>query len=197
MLKIKFIYLALIILTFLFNLQVIHAQEIEQEIIIEESDPEADYLIPETVEDVSAEAADITIWDFVRMILILGCVIAAIYLFFHLLKKGSQKKNVDNDVIKMLDYKQVSNNKGLYLVEIGTDLLLIGSSDNNLCLIQKIEEKESIDKIKLELSQRTRPGKRSFSDVLAKLFNQERSENNVDDTVDFMKKQKERIKNLR
>ena len=160
-------------------------------------DPEESFILPETVEEINAEAADVTIWDFVRMILILVCVVAVIYFFFYLLKKGARKKNVDNDIIKMLDYKQLNNNKGLHLVEIGTDLLLIGSSDTNVCLIRKIEEKESIDKIKLELSQRTEPKKQNFSDVLAKLFNQKKKEDNVDDAIDFMKKQKDRLKRLR
>ncbi len=190
-LKVRFLYLTIIILALTINIATVYSQEIENE------DPEENFILPETIEEINAEAADVTIWDFIRMILILGCVIAVIYFFFYLLKKGAQKKNVDNDIIKMLDYKQLSNNKGLHLVEIGSDLLLIGSSDTNVCLVQKIEEKESIDKIKLELSQRTEPEKKNFSDVLAKLFNQKKKEDNVNDAIDFMKKQKERIKKLR
>jgi flagellar biogenesis protein FliO len=180
------------------SIQNVYPQEAEVKIETEDiEDPEENYILPDTVENINAEAAEITIWDFIRMILILGCVVAAIYFFFYLLKRGAKGNNSENDIIRMLDYKQLNNNKGLYLIEVGTDILLVGSSDNSVNLIQKIEDKESADKIRLELSQVKEPEKRNFSDVLSGFFNPKKKEDNVDETINFMKEQKERIKKLR
>ena len=139
----------------------------------------------------------ISTWDFVRMLLILGVVVAVIYLLFILLKKGAKGKHQENELIRLLDYRTLSGNRALHLVEVGRIIYLVGSSENGVSLISEIEDKESLDMLRLSLSENPPETKRNFSDILSKLFKPEGGGTlTIKDSLNFMRNQKKRLKKL-
>ena len=132
------------------------------------------------------------------MFLVLGGVVGLIYLLFVLLKRGARNRNPENQLIRMLDYQSLSGSRALHLVEVGNSIFLVGSAENGVGLISEITDKEGLDAIHLELSQKPAPQKRIFSDMLINLFKS--ADNNrisMGESINFMKQQKDRLKKLR
>ena len=66
-------------------------------------------------------------WDYLSMVLGLGVVVIIIVVIFYAIKKGVNKKIVENELIKVLGSKIITGNKVLHLIEVGNDVYLIGS----------------------------------------------------------------------
>ena len=127
----------------------------------------------ETTEPV-AEAPEslggFTTWDFVRMILVLAGVIGAIYGVFWLLKRGSRGRVQSSQLIRLLGSQGLPGNKGLHLVEVGNQVFLLGTGDENVGLIAEITDKESLDQITLLASQQESNRPKSFGEALSGVF---------------------------
>src|SRR5208283_807846 len=95
---------------------------------------------------VPAATPGVSTWDFVRMLLILACVIGVIYVLFWLLRKGTARGRIqESDLIRVLGSRGLSGNRALHLVEVGSNIYLVGSSDGGVELVAEITEKESLD----------------------------------------------------
>jgi flagellar protein FliO/FliZ len=160
--------------------------------------PEKLILIDDKGKQDLAQTPVVSTWDFVKMLLVLGGVVGLIYLLFLLLRRGARNRYPENQLIRMLDYQSLSGSRALHLVEVANNVYLVGSAENGVNLISEITDKESLDTIRLELSQKPTPQRRNFSDVLVSLF---KSSNNrgisAVDSINFMKQQKDRLKKLR
>ena len=186
----------------------------ESAIIISEGDP-----LEETG---LGEVPIISTWDFIRMLLILAVVVGVIYLIFFMLKRALRKRMPENDLILLIGSRSLSGNKALHLVEVGRSIFLIGSADGGISLISEIQDRESMDLVRLENARTSLKNKQSFSDLLQAVFKpagripagrqvpagereipagegEGEGENKpgVAETVDFMKQQRERLKRLR
>jgi flagellar protein FliO/FliZ len=160
--------------------------------------PEELILISEGNEENSSPPSVISTWDFVKMLLVLGGVVGFIYLLFVLLKRGTRSRYPENQMIRMLDYQSLTGNRALHLVEVGQSVFLVGSAENGVNLISEITDKESLDTLRLELSQKPAPQRRNFSDILTNLFKSgERRSVSFVDSINFMRQQKDRLKKLR
>lgn len=140
------------------------------------------------------------IWDFIRMILVLVLVIALIYGFFYLLKKLSAPKDGGLDLVRVLETRNLSGNRNLHLVEVGNQILLVGSSENGVTLISEVTDKETVDGIKLRESEAASavPGK-NFADLLKGFWGKKGGPEAgpaADLSLDFIKKQHERLKKM-
>lgn len=165
---------------------------------------------------------EISGWEYLRTILVLVLVIGAIYLLFFFLKKGMNKSMPENDIIRVLSTQGLGGNKALYLVEVGNEIFLLsGGGDGVPQLISRIEDKETIDTIRLKASSGDEEGKKqTFADVIGGFFNSgnapkkaspeksnsadaaEKSDKSVQeqltlDSIGFIKSQKDRLKNMR
>jgi flagellar protein FliO/FliZ len=140
----------------------------------------------------------ISVWDFLRMVLILGGVVGLVYIFFFLLKKGLGRRRFENELIQILGSTSLTGNKALHLVEVGNSIFLIGSAESGVSLIAPIEDQESIDHIKLEGSRSQSPEQRSFSRILRNIFKPTKDNQlkGLGETVEFMKSQQERLKRI-
>ena len=163
---------------------------------------EKEIKIPENPASTAAPApAELTIWDFVRMVVVLALVIGLVVGFLWFLKKVSSRGNTPNDPIKVLHTHVLSGSKTLYLVELGTQVLLLGSGDGGVSLIRPITDPETLDAIRLA-SSRQSAAKAVFSSLLANMLGKKPPESAsvnapVEESSDFLKKQRERLKNLR
>jgi flagellar biogenesis protein FliO len=143
--------------------------------------------------------ANPTTMDFITMILGLLVVIAIIYLIFWFLKKRMRGKIVENELIKILGSRVITGTKSLHLVEVGGAIYLVGSSNESLTLISEIAEKEAKDSIRLAASQAAGGTVRPrFVDALASMFKPAvKRQLEINESVDFMKKQRERLKKFK
>lgn len=144
---------------------------------------------------------DLTIWDFLRMFLILAAVIGMIYGFILFLRKLSGQQNPSNAAIKVLSTHILSGNKALYLVEIGNEILLVGAGDSSVNLIKVLSDQETIDSLRLASSQSRPAPKGQFLFFLKKFLGKpEPKEQKIADPViqstEFLKSQRDRLKGL-
>ena len=165
----------------------------------QETDPETQIKIGEADAQVETEQQAepvplVSTWDFVRMVLVLASVVGAIYLLFFMLKRTSGRRRTQNDLIRVLDYQGLSGSRGIYLVEVGVSVYLVGSADNSVSLVAQVTEKETLDAVRLALEQNgVREAPRSFVAVLSGLFG---GAGTTTDTVSYLRKQKERLRKL-
>jgi len=150
------------------------------------------------------------IWDFLRMLLILGFVLALVYGFFHYLKKLSSPRETGLEVIRLLESRALSGNKQLHLVEVGEHVVLIGTSESAIQLLLELKDRETIDAIRLKVSELPsgRQPKRFF-DLVRQYFQRKpgggpekgldtsgESDSSGDESLDFIRKQRERLTKL-
>jgi len=164
--------------------------ENEEDIIIQDQETG----IPQRTGGLSGFGA----WDIIRMVIILGCVIAAIYGIFYIIKKAGGPRFQNNDLIQIHASQALSSNTSVHLVEVGRELFLVGSAENSVQLISPLQDKESADEIRLKLARTVPVSKRSFQEVLSGLFrgNTVPEMDDYKHPEDFLGKQRERLKNM-
>ncbi len=144
--------------------------------------------------------SNITFWDFLRMILILGVIIVIIYLIFYFIKKRGSPKLQDNELFSVISTQAISNNRTIHLVQVGNQFFLIGSGEQSVNLISEIEDKETIDEIRLKLSNIKSGDKKRFGNIFSNLFGQGSSVR-LDGSVnklgnDFIRNQRDKLKRM-
>jgi flagellar biogenesis protein FliO len=144
----------------------------------------------------SAIASAVSTWDFVRMLLILAAVVAAIYLLVALLRRGSRKRVRENDFIRVLGSRTLAGTRALHLVEVGTAIYLIGSSDGGVELIAEVTDKESVDGLRLRAAEEAPPGRRTFQAVLSEIFRPAHHQATMGESAGFLRRQRDRLRKL-
>jgi len=138
----------------------------------------------------------VSTWDFVRMLLILAAVIGAIYLLVWLLRRGSGKRVRENDLIRVLGSRTLAGTRALHLVEVGTAIYLIGSSDGGVELIAEVTDKESVDGLRLRAAEEAPAARRTFQAVLSEIFHPARHQTTMGESVGFLRHQRDRLRKL-
>ncbi|MCK5674565.1 MAG: FliO/MopB family protein [Spirochaetales bacterium] len=161
----------------------------ESLIILDTADPGA-------VENTTA-LNTFSVWDFVRMLLVLGAVLGFIYFVFFLLKKAGKPKLITDSTINVISTQNLEAGRSLHLIEIGPQIFLIGSGESSVQLISEITNKETLDTIKLDKSTRSESNN-TFTDIFRGFFKKENSTISLAKSgqISFMKKQRERLKNM-
>jgi flagellar protein FliO/FliZ len=130
------------------------------------------------------------------MILILAAVVGLIYLLFWVLRKGTGRRIQNNDMIRVLGSRSLSGSKALHLVEVGASVFLVGASDGGVELISQITDKESLDAVHLKAAEQRPAQRRTFQDVLADIFKPARKPFSLAESVDMLKRQRDRLHRL-
>ena len=150
----------------------------------------------------SGPSTDIGPWEFVKMFVILALVIGMILGFFWFMRKLSVRNDGNDSPIKVLHTKSLGGNKNLQVVEVGTEVLLLGTGEGGISLIKDLTGTEAADSFRLAASQGKPLGARSgFSDLLGNLMGVKPKirpdvGQPVENSSDFLKKQRERLKKL-
>lgn len=118
----------------------------------------------------AGELGGFTTWDFVRMLLVLAGVIGAIYLLFWFLKRRTRGPVQNSQIIRVIGSQGLPGNKGLHLVEIGNHIFLVGTGDDTVRLISEITDKDSVDELRLLASQQESARPKSFGEALSGFF---------------------------
>ena len=139
-------------------------------------------------------------WDLIRMVLILAAVVGIIYLIYFLLKRSTGPRLQENNVIKVVSSVQLSSGRTLHLVEVGSRLFLIGSAESSVSLVSEIEDKESVDEIRLRVSEGGGESRGSFIETLSGVFSGGAKLPSLGlpaaNPLGFMRQQKERLKKM-
>ena len=144
----------------------------------------------------TAAPSGVSTWDFVRMILVLACVLGVIYLLFWLLRRGAGKKIQENGLIRVLGSRGLSGSRSLHLVEVGSSVYLVGSSDGGVELIAEITDKESLDSLRLKAAEQAPGGRRTFAQAFGEIFRPAGRPFSIGEGLGFLKGQRERLKKL-
>jgi flagellar biogenesis protein FliO len=144
----------------------------------------------------AATGGGVTTWDFVRMVIILAAIIGVIYLLFWLLRRGAGRKVQENDLIHVLGSRSLATNRSLHLVEVGTSVYLVGSSEGGVELIAEVTDKESLDSVRLQAAEQSPAKRRGFQQMLAEIFNPAKKPLSLNDGIGLLKGQREKLKKL-
>ncbi len=134
-------------------------------------------------------------WDFLRMVLVLGAVIGLIYALFMFLKKIGNPKSGGEGLINLLASQPLNGTRSLHLVQVGTEVFLIGSADGGVSLVSRLEEKETLDRIALYESDR-KSGSSSFAGTFRSILGDNSGEAEGYTSGLFLRRQRDRLKKL-
>ena len=108
--------------------------------------------------------------DIIRMLLVLGVVVAAIYGLFILLRRLSARQRQSSDSFRLHGSLSLTNNGSLHIVEVGSHLYLLGCGDQGVSLISEITDEASQEQIKKISREAGGTPKRSFRQQLFNLL---------------------------
>ena len=158
---------------------------------------------PGTIQNqATAPSGDITVWDFVKMFVILTLVIGMILGFLWFMRRLSGQGPGTDAPIKVLHTHALGGSRSLLVVEVGNEVLLIGAGDGGINLVKDLTGTEAGDTFRLVASQGLGNGPRKgFSDLLGNLMGVKAKirpdvGQPAENSSDFLKKQRERLKKL-
>jgi flagellar protein FliO/FliZ len=111
-----------------------------------------------------------TLTYFIRMVVVLALVVAAIYLFFRFMKRLSRPRLGDDSDIKVLASAGLGTGKALHVVSLGTKAFLIGASESSISLISEIQDKEYVDALALKAASAPRGQGTGFAELLGSML---------------------------
>ena len=136
---------------------------------------------------------------FFRMILVLALVIGCLYGLVFLFKKSTNFSSDSDIFLKKITSLSLSQNKTLHIVTLRDKAFLIGASEQNISLLSEITDKELIDEMNLYADAQPTGKVRDFTAILKSYFpkkNQDIPSDYVQMSESFVKKQRERVKNI-
>lgn len=80
----------------------------------------------------------ISTWDFVRMVLLLAAVVAAIYVLFLVLRKVAGGRVEERGLIRVLDSRTLAPGRSLHLVRVADQTWLVGCSERSVSMVPAI-----------------------------------------------------------
>jgi flagellar protein FliO/FliZ len=116
-------------------------------------------------------AAPSTLMYFLRMLVVLALVLAAIYCLYRLMKRLARPKDAESSAIRLLASTSLGPGKALHVVSIGAKAYLVGATESSVNLVTEVEDKEYLDKLNLEASMKPKPAQtRDFGEILSGLL---------------------------
>lgn len=132
-----------------------------------------------------------------RMIIVLAFVIAAIYGLFALIKRSSRQRNEEDAYIKVLASSPLAAGKTLHVISVGERAWLLASTDATVSVVSELEDRELIDALSLRLAAAPGAAREDFVSSLRRLLTKgSRTGGAVSSSVDFLVKQRDRLKKM-
>ena len=133
-----------------------------------------------------------TFWDLARMVLVLACVVAALYLVFYLIRKAGAGRVVATDAIRVIGTHNLPGNRAFYLVKVGPQVFLVGAGGDSVNLIAEISDRETVDSLIIQAGELGVNGRRTFSEMIASFVKGGQSA-----SLDLLRAQRQRLERLR
>ena len=135
---------------------------------------------------------------FIRAIIGFILTLIGIYLVFIYLKNKTKKISGSNEIIKILATTTIASNRYISIIEIADEMYLISISDHNVNLLEKIENKDIKDQIRMMyINSKENVVEDSFKNILNQtlsIFRQPKLKEK--DPLKSTKEIRERLRNL-
>ncbi len=144
------------------------------------------------------EGADLGMWDFVRMILVLGLMVGLIWGFVHVLKRMTQRPVEELDGVKLLATFSLAPSRYLYFVEIGNRVFVLTGAENGVHNLTELDDQVLIDSLRLKASQ-IKPKGQPFWEMLKNMLGPHKPPMvtpPASQTEEFFRKQRDRLNKL-
>jgi flagellar protein FliO/FliZ len=89
-----------------------------------------------------------------RMVLVLALVAAAVYGAVFFIRRASRPRDSRSPHLKILTSVHLGSNRFVYVVNVGSQAWLVGAGEGGVSLISEVTDKETLDAMLLEDSQR-------------------------------------------
>ena len=137
-----------------------------------------------------------SIWTFVRMVLVHALVAAAVYGIVLFIKRSSKKKDTEDPFLKVLANTHLGFNRYAHIVSVGEKAWLVGSSDGGVNLIGEIDDKDVINAMLLEDSEKSTRNQSRFPDFLGMIRRFGAQAESSAPSADDIRRRRERLKGL-
>ena len=140
-------------------------------------------------------------FSYIKIIIVLVLIIALIYVIFLFLKKSLKIKDDSVGGASVIISHSLGPGKWLQVVFVGGKYLILGVTNENINLLGEITDPKEIERYDIYLNQHKSEEGHSFSDVISNFFKAKFNKNiNKEfdyekDSIDFLKKQKDRLNN--
>jgi flagellar protein FliO/FliZ len=132
---------------------------------------------------------------FLRMVLVLGLVIAALYGLFALLKRASRFNTTPDTYLRVLASVSIATGRSVHVVALGDKAWLLGSTDSSVNLISAVDDKEVVDALVLRAAASPEtPGQDFLPMLLGSLGKKGARKANSTDASEFFNRQRDRLK---
>ena len=154
--------------------------------------------ILQDIRDIENRASVSTTGMFIRAIIGFILTLIGIYLVFIYLKNKTKKISGSNEIIKILATTTIASNRYISIIEIADEMYLISISDHNVNLLEKIENKDIKDQIRMMyINSKENVVEDSFKNILNQtlsIFRQPKLKEK--DPLKSTKEIRERLRNL-
>jgi flagellar protein FliO/FliZ len=135
-----------------------------------------------------------------RMVLALALVAAAVYGVVFFIRRASRPQERRNSHLKVLTSAHLGSNRFVHVVHLGNQAWLLGAGEGGVSLIAEVTDKEVLDTLLLEDSQRQAEGGRipDFGSLLSRFGGGRTSGGELppENTADNVRKNRERLRGL-
>jgi flagellar protein FliO/FliZ len=123
---------------------------------------------------------------------------------FPLSKEARFSRETGLEMIRLLESRVLSGNKHLHLVEVGDHIVLIGTSESSIQLLLELKDRETIDSIRLKVSELPSERKtKGFFDLVQQYFHRKEAGEQAggvdasgEESLEFIRRQRERLNKL-
>ncbi len=129
-----------------------------------------------------------------RMVLVLGLVLAAIYGLYALLRRNARPRAREDAYLRVLASAQLSPGRFLHVASLGDRAWLVGSTDASMSLIAEIEDKELVDTLELKAQASPEAPRADFSTFLSTWLKPKTGGKPRSGTPDFFSRQRDRLR---
>lgn len=131
----------------------------------------------------------------VRMILVLGLILALIYGLYAVLKRSARPRLMEDQHLRVLASSQLAPGRSLHVAQLGNRAWLLGSTDSAVSLIAELDDRELIDTLELKAQTSPAAPRRAFADLLAQWLKPKKGmPGQAAETRDFFSRQKDRLR---
>ena len=163
-----------------------------------ENDTNNEPAILEDIRNIENRATVSNTGMFIRAVIGFILTLVGIYLVFIYLKNRTKKISGSNEIIRILATTPVAANRYISIIGIADEMYLISISDHNINLLEKIENKEIKDQIKMMyINSKENAVEDSFKNILNQtlsIFRQPKMKEK--DALQSTKEIRERLRNL-
>ncbi len=111
-----------------------------------------------------------TLAYFLRMLLVLALVLAAMYLVLRFVRGLSRPKEEEAGAIRVLTSASLGTGKALHVVSLGEKAWLVGATEASVSLLAELDDKELLDGLRLEADTKAPPKRKDFSALLGDML---------------------------